>query len=117
MLLSSWMTTVLSKLAIPVSRTNRRRRHQRLDSTSACIESLETKQLLSAGVLTTPVAPPPPQPILSGPETQVNSHTSGDQSEVRIASDAAGDYVVVWVNDPNGVSSIFAQRYTVTGVV
>ncbi|HET7675490.1 MAG TPA: Ig-like domain-containing protein [Gammaproteobacteria bacterium] len=46
-----------------------------------------------------------------GAEFQVNSYTSGDQSDAAVAIDAAGDFVVVWV-DSSGIS---AQRYQADG--
>src|SRR5439155_532917 len=48
------------------------------------------------------------QPL--GAEFLVNSTTSGDQSKPRVATDVAGDFIIVWQS--NGV---YAQRYKSDG--
>ena len=53
-----------------------------------------------------------------GSETQVNTYTTAQQSGPRIASDPAGDYVVVWqsrAQDGSGYG-IYAQRFNAAGV-
>ncbi len=54
----------------------------------------------------------------SGPEFEVNSYTTGAQAQPKIATDLAGDYVVVWQSygaDGSGYG-IFAQRYNAAGI-
>jgi hypothetical protein len=52
-----------------------------------------------------------------GPKFQVNDYTAGDQGGPAIATDAAGNFVVVWPSaDQDGDSSgIFGQRYDAAG--
>jgi hypothetical protein len=56
-------------------------------------------------------------PLLSaqpaGPEFQVNTHATGDQSFADVAMDAAGNFVVVWASfDQDGDKwGIYGQRY------
>ena len=49
---------------------------------------------------------------------QVNTYTTGSQFEPRVASDAAGDYVVVWATYAQDGSQlgIYAERYNAAGV-
>lgn len=72
----------------------------------AVIELLDARQLLSAVV------------IAAGPETQVNTFTTGDQRQATVAMDAGGDYVAAWWSyDHDGSGrGIFAQRYNAAGV-
>lgn len=54
---------------------------------------------------------------LLGPEFQVNSYTTDDQTYPAIASDAAGNFVVVWTGggqDGSG-KGIFGQRFDAAG--
>jgi phosphodiesterase/alkaline phosphatase D-like protein len=44
-------------------------------------------------------------------EFKVNTTTSGDQFDPRMAVDAAGNFVVVWTSADSSGSGIFAQRY------
>ena len=60
-------------------------------------------------------------PLAVGPQFQVNSYTTSSQRVPAIASDADGDFVVVW--DSNGASggdtsasSVQGQRYSAAGV-
>ena len=55
------------------------------------------------------------QPV--GPEFQVNTYTFGYQESPSVASDAAGNFVVVWQSDYGDGSSwgIFGQRYDSSG--
>jgi hypothetical protein len=48
-----------------------------------------------------------------GPEFQVNTYTTGDQSGPQVSSDAAGNFVVSWVSYPQDGSSsgAFARRF------
>jgi hypothetical protein len=48
-----------------------------------------------------------------GDEFRVNSSTAGHQKNSRVASDAAGDFVVVWESGPTG--AISGQRFASTG--
>jgi hypothetical protein len=57
-----------------------------------------------------------------GPEFQANTYTTGSQSGTAVATDAAGNFVVVWMSenyqgaDQDGSDSgIFAQRYDSAG--
>ena len=54
----------------------------------------------------------------AGPEFQVNSFTSGRQSRPSVASDAAGNVVVVWSSAGRDGSEdgVFARRYDAGGV-
>jgi hypothetical protein len=65
-------------------------------------ELLEDRRLLS-------VAPP-------GSEFLVNTYTTGSQLKPDVASDPAGNFVVVWASSQEGdQSGIYAQRFSVTG--
>ena len=76
---------------------------RRAQSGPCLTESLEARQLLSGA------------PVAVGPETQVNTFTTGEQQNPSIAADAAGDYVVVWTSynqaSSTSGSDIYAQRY------
>jgi hypothetical protein len=51
-----------------------------------------------------------------GPEFRVNTYTTGAQDRPKIASDASGNFVVVWQSPQDGAGSgIFAQRYASSG--
>src|SRR5688500_15253514 len=66
-------------------------------------ESLECRTLLSA----TPI----------GPEFRANTYTAGDQSGGAVATDAAGNSVVVWgsaLQDGSG-TGVYAQRFDAAG--
>jgi hypothetical protein len=57
--------------------------------------------------------------IPAGPEFQVNTTASGTElfGTQAAASDAAGDYVIVWIGDAAGVNgNIFARLYNSAGV-
>jgi hypothetical protein len=51
------------------------------------------------------------------PEFQVNTTTAGDQVNPSVATDAAGDFVVVWSSNQTGSWSVFGQRYDPSGNV
>ena len=52
-----------------------------------------------------------------GPEFQVNTYTTGDQNLPKVASDAAGDYVIAYQSDDDGSGvGIFAERYSAAGL-
>lgn len=56
--------------------------------------------------------------VAQGGEVQVNTTTTGDQSESSVGMDDTGDYVVVWSStsqDGDG-KGIFGQRYNSSGV-
>jgi len=54
------------------------------------------------------------QPV--GPEFQVNTQTSGRQYFASVASDASGNFVVVWYGATDGnLFGVFAQRYDNAG--
>jgi hypothetical protein len=52
-----------------------------------------------------------------GGEFRVNTFTTGDQAHPSLASDAAGNFVVVWhsLNESGGAYSVFARRYDASG--
>ena len=51
-----------------------------------------------------------------GPEFRVNTYTSGRQNNASVASDAAGNFVVLWEANQDGSNSgVFAQRYDSAG--
>ncbi|MDH3969485.1 MAG: FG-GAP-like repeat-containing protein [Rhodospirillales bacterium] len=57
--------------------------------------------------------------VAQGPEFQVNGFTTGDQSELAVAMDADGDFVVAWTDfsGQDGSSyGVFAQRFDAGGV-
>lgn len=57
-------------------------------------------------------------PLPAGAEAHVNTHTNGLQDESSIATDAAGNYVIVWSDDTqegNG-RGVFGQRFSAAGV-
>lgn len=52
-----------------------------------------------------------------GNEFQINTTTTGDQTEPTVAMDPSGNFVVAWQSNQNSVSwSIYAQRYNASGV-
>lgn len=54
--------------------------------------------------------------VAAGPEFRVNAFTTGQQLIPRIASDAAGNFVVTWSNSHDGNSfGAFARRYDASG--
>src|SRR5262245_49873049 len=52
-----------------------------------------------------------------GPEIQVNTYTTGNQDAPAVASDASGDFVVVWrgLAYDHSAYHIFGQRYASDG--
>jgi hypothetical protein len=58
-----------------------------------------------------------PAGVPLGPDFQVNSYTTGRQDYVDVASDADGNFVVVWTSDggDGDGQGIFGQRYDRTG--
>jgi hypothetical protein len=50
-----------------------------------------------------------------GGEFQVNTHTAGDQIRPSVASDAAGNFVVVWESEGHNGSRVVGQRYDSSG--
>ena len=53
----------------------------------------------------------------AGSELAINSYTTGSQSYPSVASDAQGNYVVVWSGEgAGGVQGIYGRRYTAAGV-
>ncbi len=52
-----------------------------------------------------------------GDEFQVNTHTTGEQSQARVATDSAGNFVVVWtsVDQDTSDEGIFGQLFDNTG--
>lgn len=58
-----------------------------------------------------------PQIVAAGPETPVGTFTKGSQSTPSIASDAAGNYVMVWnsINQDGDQGGIYGRRYNAAG--
>lgn len=55
------------------------------------------------------------QPV--GSEFQVNTYTTGYQSDPSVAIDAAGNFVVVWIGaGPGNPRGVFTRRFTAAGV-
>jgi hypothetical protein len=51
-----------------------------------------------------------------GPEFRVNTYTTGPQYDPRVASDSAGNFIVVWSSNQDGsADGIFGQRYASSG--
>ena len=75
-------------------------------ATSVIIEPLERRQLLSAGA------------VAVGPESLVNSYTTGHQFAPFVAMDAAGDHVAVWYESGQDGSGdgVFGQRFNSAGI-
>jgi hypothetical protein len=73
--------------------------------------------LLAATMLTPPdrAEAAPGEPL--GDEFQVNTFTSGEQIWPAVASDADGDFVIVWesAGQDGSYGGIFAQRYSAAG--
>ena len=104
MRLGFWLNHLLLRLSTR-HRATSVRRVRRSKASNVAVEILETRRMLSADA------------VAVGGETQVNTHTAGDQRDPAIAADAAGDYVVAWsssAQDGSG-SGIYAQRYTAAG--
>ncbi len=75
-----------------------------------------TNTSVTAGSST--IAVSAPQAHATGIQFRVNTFTTSNQQMPRVASDSAGDFVVVWQSqgeDGNGFG-IYAQRYNSTGV-
>jgi hypothetical protein len=55
----------------------------------------------------------PPRPLSLHSEFQVNTVTTGCQQLPAVASDAAGNFIIVWQSDqdPGGGSGIYARRF------
>ena len=81
-----------------------RRSHQRSVASSALIERLESRLLLTAAAVNLF-------------ESKVNTYSAGIQSTPSVAMDAAGDSVVTWVSELQDGSGdgVFAQRYDSSG--
>ncbi|QLE42087.1 hypothetical protein FD723_17785 [Nostoc sp. C052] len=54
--------------------------------------------------------------VAQGSEFRVNSTTSGDQNNPRVAIDADGDFVISWTGQDGSGNGIYAQRYNSAGV-
>jgi hypothetical protein len=50
-----------------------------------------------------------------GPEFRVNTYTTGGQYSPVVASDAAGNFLVVWSSPEASADGVFGQRYAVSG--
>jgi hypothetical protein len=53
-----------------------------------------------------------------GPEFQVNTYTTGNQSLPKVATDPAGNFVVAWASlgQDGSADGVFAQRYSASGM-
>ena len=71
---------------------------------------------LAAAVLAAlaPVAVPAMEPL--GDEFRVNRNATGTQDEAAVATNADGDFVVVWQGPDGGGSGIFFRRFDADGV-
>ena len=60
-----------------------------------------------------------PQGNPLGPEFRVNTYATGDQRTPAVASDASGNFVVVWASETQDGSSagVFGQRFAVSGAL
>jgi hypothetical protein len=58
-----------------------------------------------------------PQGDPMGPEFRVNTYTTIDQYDARVAADSSGNFVVVWTSEKYGDSSraVMAQRFSASG--
>jgi hypothetical protein len=69
---------------------------------------------LAAALLLAPARAAAQQPL--GAEFQVNTYTTGYQSDPDVAIDAAGNFVVAWVGaGPGNARGVFARRFTSGG--
>jgi hypothetical protein len=50
-----------------------------------------------------------------GGEFRVNATTAGDQDFSAVAMDAAGDFVITWIQETGPGEGVYARRYSVTG--
>jgi hypothetical protein len=57
-----------------------------------------------------------PQGDPLGPEFRVNSYTTTNQQDPKVASDASGNFVVVWISEQDPAVGVFGQRYASSGV-
>ena len=72
--------------------------------------------VVSALTLAAPARAQTPEP--EGSEFQVNSFTPGHQQRQMVASDANGNFVVVWHSDQDGsYSGVFGQRFSSAGAL
>jgi hypothetical protein len=72
--------------------------------------------VMSALTLSAPARAQTPEP--DGNEFQVNSFTPGHQRGQMVASDANGNFVVVWHSDQDGsYSGVFGQRFSSAGAL
>lgn len=102
MRLVSWLDRFAWRLSSSVIRARRPRR-QKIFSSGFTVEQLEYRRLLSAG------------PI--GFESRVNTFTPNAQIDPSAATDANGNYIVVWASSGQDGSGygIYAQRYDAGG--
>lgn len=105
MQLRNWLTRLCGNLTSSTSRSTGRRRRTPQLFASAIVECLEPRQYLSA------------TPVPLGPTATVNSNVPGSASyPTSVASNAAGDYVVVWSTYfANNTSEIDGRRYCASG--
>ena len=70
---------------------------------------------MAGALLLAPVSVPAQAPL--GGNFRVNTFTTGDQAHPSVASDAAGNFVVVWhsLNESGGAYSVVARRYDAAG--
>ncbi len=72
-----------------------------------------------AAASTVIISASPTSAVAVGSEFQVNTYTTGNQLGSKVASDAAGDYVITWTDysgEDGSANGIFAQRYNAAGV-
>ena len=105
MQLRNWLTRLSGSLTGSILRSTSRRRRTPQLFASAIVECLEPRQCLSA------------TPVPVGPTVTVNSSVPGSVDyPPSVASNAAGNYVVVWSTDfADHSSEINGQRYCASG--
>ena len=106
MRMRSWLVNIHRRLWFSrvLRIRNGRRSHQRSVASSALIERLEPRLLLTAAAVNLF-------------ELKVNTYSAGIQSTPSVAMDVVGDSVVTWVSDGQDGSGdgVYAQRYDSTG--
>src|SRR5436309_2668705 len=105
---ATWLQNLIVSLSFAKTRMRPRRCAVPFRAAATVIEAIEVRRMLSGS----------PVSVTAGAETQVNTHTNGDQVRPQVAMDSKGDYVVVWTDytglDRSG-QGIFAQRYSASG--
>lgn len=106
MRLQSWLANLFQQIIRPQSPAKRPRNRKSQFFGSHLVESLESRQLLSAGA------------VAVGTETRINTATAGAQMSPVVAMDNNGNYVIAWASNGQDGSAygIYAQRFNASGV-